>query len=577
VIEQSSQALKYRILWTWDRLICDRTEKSFLGNYKKLIDYMSDHDLNGVILWGFLDDQHGGEEAARELCEYAYKKDVRILPGVGVNIYNGVYCDGEHEFNLQTHLRNHPELRAIGKDGKPVPSDSWVKLWGCPSKKENMAWMKRGLEWLFKNFNPGGLNLQAFEGPYGMCWCDDCRKISESTGATDPNKFNYLPPNREILYQSMMLWLSKTLPSLIETVKRVAPDTLVTYDTFINYWTTSYPPETISAIPENAYCQWIVTGMFDTFDPPEGAKPPTKRNIGFSYYFGSNHLERAYTQPTYSFSDHFCDWSFRRFHPYIHKIRGFCKTCAEQGLDGAITQGTGLATVPDNEINYIGFGEFSSDPDMTVDEFWSKHLPSLYGEKIVDEVKEVMTTAEEYEPLYIKYYNWLGKPLFWWPDPGKIIWKNEISRDDWEAISKDWQSLSQKTKTNLKTAKKAIKRANEGGKSRLEKIIMMLTEYYVFATQLYPAARPFLEAENKAHFLVKKAESLLNRGERQEALKLYESALQLKKQNSLKLEAITKLLRKQPVNQKIYLPKRIEDNYQKTVKDLTNYIKREIA
>ncbi len=66
MIKQGSQALKYRILWTWDRLICDRTKKSFLGNYKKLIDYMSDHDLNGVILWGFLDDQHGGEEAAVE-------------------------------------------------------------------------------------------------------------------------------------------------------------------------------------------------------------------------------------------------------------------------------------------------------------------------------------------------------------------------------------------------------------------------------------------------------------------------------------------------------------------------------
>jgi hypothetical protein len=567
MIKACSQALKHRILWSWDSFLCDRNEKSFLENYKNLVNFMADHNLTGVIIWGFLDDQHGGEDAAHELSEYASKKSVRILPGVGALIYKGVYCEGDHEFSLKTHLRKHPELKAVNWQGEPTKREGG---WGCPSKKENITWMKRGVEWLFKNFNPGGVNFEGFEGAYGMCWCDDCQKISKSVGATHPDIFKKPNP---IMHKAMMLWKSKVLSPLIETVKRVSPDALITYATYTPYWTAKYPPEIISLIPEYAFAQWTVTGFYDTFDPPEGAKPPTKHNIGLGYYFSGTHFDRPFTKRTYSYGGHFFDWSFRRFHPYVLKLKKLCESCAEQGFEGAMIHGTGLPTAPDNEINYIGLEEFASNPDMSLDDFWSKHLPSLYGGDVVDEVKEVMVSAEEYEPLYIKYYNWLGKPLFWYPDPGKIVWKNELSTKDWRAMSQDWQSLSQKTKTNLQTAKKAIKQANKKGKNRLEKIITLLTEYHVFTSQLYPAARPFLEAENKAYSLIKKAESLLNQKKKSEALSLYRSAHQIKNQNKPKIEAVSKLLEKQPVNQKIYKPKKIKEKYQKTVKDLSNQIK----
>src|SRR3990167_10208365 len=77
-------ALPYRFFWTWDHSTnwyleqCGMQEigfanpyskpmNGFLEDYCRLIDFMSLHRINGITIYGFLRDSHGGIEAAQEL------------------------------------------------------------------------------------------------------------------------------------------------------------------------------------------------------------------------------------------------------------------------------------------------------------------------------------------------------------------------------------------------------------------------------------------------------------------------------------------------------------------------------
>src|SRR5262249_5131351 len=106
-------ALTYRLFWTWDHStnwdldqpgqqdvgannVYSKPATAFAEDYRRLIDFMSRHRLNGLVIWGFLRDGHGGIEAAQEIARYGKERGVRILPGVGINAYGGIYWEGNH-------------------------------------------------------------------------------------------------------------------------------------------------------------------------------------------------------------------------------------------------------------------------------------------------------------------------------------------------------------------------------------------------------------------------------------------------------------------------------------------------
>ena len=63
---------------------------------------MAEYGLNGLIIWGFIRDSHGGVAASRELCRYAAERGVRVLPGVGTSGYAGYVFEGNHRYNAHT-------------------------------------------------------------------------------------------------------------------------------------------------------------------------------------------------------------------------------------------------------------------------------------------------------------------------------------------------------------------------------------------------------------------------------------------------------------------------------------------
>src|SRR5262249_39598460 len=137
-----SPVFRRRILWNWDFLTNwdddlrkvhqtrgidpGATSVPYLAapdaynrQFERVVDFAADQGLNGLIIWGFLSDAHGGIPAAQRLSHYARERAVRLLPGVGTVIYGGFYHSGASPYSLTHWLKEHPEVRRmVGKDGK---------------------------------------------------------------------------------------------------------------------------------------------------------------------------------------------------------------------------------------------------------------------------------------------------------------------------------------------------------------------------------------------------------------------------------------------------------------------------
>ena len=116
-------------------------------------------------------------------------------PGIAINAYGGVVWEMDHQFNLATWLRRHPELAAemerpagfqIPDLDLPavLPASAITSVRGCPSRAENQQLDGRGVAWLAETCEIGGVNIEA--GDYGVCGCAIARPAAPS--ARMPNR-----------------------------------------------------------------------------------------------------------------------------------------------------------------------------------------------------------------------------------------------------------------------------------------------------------------------------------------------------------------------------------------------------
>jgi len=364
---REAPAFRYRWLWTWDwRMEWGGTEaggktmgegdykkrpESFVTDYRACIDFMSENGLNGLIIWGFLRDAHGGIEASQEICRYASERGVRILPGIGTSGYRGYYFEGNHQFNAPTWISRHPELESrVLYEGQPVRGCP------CPSKPENKKWLADGARWLFENFEIGGVNLEM--GDFFVCPCPDCRKAREAIASDEPD-----------YYKDMAICLKELIP----VMREAAPDAWLSYATYtgFNREMMARPPKFIELIPADAICQWTVTGMMgdkDIPDPmtslagwPPDLKPMARHNIGYLHWANKS---------TSTANDFF-----------IRRFQAAAANSTRSGLEGLAFYGELGDGQPNMLLNYLAFKEFCFHPDLTVEEFTAKRLVPLYGEK----------------------------------------------------------------------------------------------------------------------------------------------------------------------------------------------------
>jgi len=197
---EGAPGLPFRTFWTWDHSTnwelsqigqqeigvfnpYQKPPRGFLDDYRRLVDFCSRNRIGAIVIYGFLRDSHGGIEAAQELCRYANECGVRIIPGIAIGAYGGVYWEGNHTYNLATWLKANPQHAATMEKGVGFQiadlafplnfphSDYTVSA--CPSAPETMDWMEEAVSWLAETFEIGGINIES--GDYGVCGCERCR------------------------------------------------------------------------------------------------------------------------------------------------------------------------------------------------------------------------------------------------------------------------------------------------------------------------------------------------------------------------------------------------------------------
>ena len=384
-------ALAYRIFWNWDhstnweRGVRGEQEdgcvnpylkraEAFQSDFHRVLDYMGEHKVNGLILWGFLRDSHGGVDASRKIVEHAFDRGVHVLPGIGSSFYGGIYYEGKNRFNVDTWLAdNPPNLRFLDKDGKRLHNAI------CPSKTENIRWLREGADWLFSEFPKlGGANLE--NGDFFTCQCQDCLR-SRAKAENDPN-----------FYYDMLV----TQLPIIEAARQHNPAAWMTYATYTGFnpaeiWKNtdkslvrSAVPRFVSQYPEYAICQWTFTHMVEGWgrEPeagvrkkwPAGLRPPVKHSIGLlhqgSQWFKS---KEWWTRSPRG------NGTGERYVDISELIRHTCLRCAEEGLEGLEILGEVSDSSPANEINYLAFEEFTWRPKTAMDDFVRNRLAPIYG------------------------------------------------------------------------------------------------------------------------------------------------------------------------------------------------------
>ena len=359
------------MLWTWDHSTewalnrpgaqttgasnpYSRTADAFVEDYTKLLRWCGQHHVDAVIVWGLLRDVHAGLETVRCLCDVADRNDVRLLAGVGLNAYGGVYYEGESPYSLRRHLESHPDLYGIDAAGDkmifdfgalgPIPTHH-----ACPSRHENQEFAAESLAWLFKTLPQlGGVQIET--GDTGICQCDRCRQRRQH-------------PSGVLSWDDMALMY----PIAGEAIRSESPDAWIVCETYAH-------PEPFAGAPDDAPTfgdgkpAWaddcIATfpaGSFVAWVCDEYVKPRSSRAwTAAGRVNGDTHrnLMRAH------FSTY---WGRIRGEPAIDWIAEMVQQSTAHGIDGITLFGDVSPFHTGAELNYLALENFGSAANPTAD------------------------------------------------------------------------------------------------------------------------------------------------------------------------------------------------------------------
>ncbi|MBI2438718.1 MAG: hypothetical protein HYV36_07905 [Lentisphaerae bacterium] len=387
-LERPKSALPSSYFWTWDHstnwFVDDpglqiggcynryfKHADTFIEDYRRLTDHAAGLGIKGIIIWGFLRDSHGGVEYAKRVAGYAAKKGVAIMPGFGTTWYGGAYYEGDHRYNLQNFLRQNPDARMLTEKGQPMEFNG--EYGACLGHPAFQAWLKESLDWLFREFEIGGLNLE--NGDFLVDYSPLAKALRQGWPADDPDVFFHQGRS----YQQALLAIQDRLP-----------DILATYATYAgfqycqelkqNTGMGQKPPAMLSILPEQSICQWTLTGMLlkealpltaylddgapaAAFANPQWSKdlrPGAKRNVGFVHQASQ--------------------WSsVNRYQCAVSTIKEACLRAYRSGLEGVSIHGEVSARLIPAALNYLAFSHFTHWPEDTVRAFGRKTLSQVLG------------------------------------------------------------------------------------------------------------------------------------------------------------------------------------------------------
>ena len=321
---------------------------AFINTYKAMSDWMSEHKLNGAMIFGYL---NYGVDAGRLVGHYGRIRGVDIIAGVGTMGYWGAYYGGYNDFNLDTLQKLRPEIQREMKSGAKTT---------CPSLPGNQQYWKEGGNWLAKALPEiGGLYLE--NGDLASCHCEQCR----ATRARESNDTG--------CYWDMM---ASSVP-VIEGAAVTQPQWKYVYATYTSFlpggWktgTSRTPPRFPTQFPPSAICMWTVSGLNqDTW--PEGATAPAPHNVALchspSIWGTPDGADRWWAGPGSSHDD------------VSRRARAYCNRIASGNFEGLILKGMKNHHSPGPMLSYIALGEFSFHPERTMEQWETERLSRLFG------------------------------------------------------------------------------------------------------------------------------------------------------------------------------------------------------
>jgi hypothetical protein len=411
----NNASLPITYLWTWDHSTnwvlddpglqvagCQnrywKRPETFIEDYCRLTDLCARLGFGGIVIFGFLRDDHGGVEAAKTVAAYAASKGVRIMPGVGTTAYGGSYYEGNHEFNLETLVRKDPDCARTDQKGN--------RSFGlCPTHPTVVRWMTEGIQWLMETFPIGGVNLE--NGDFQVCYCKRCQQVAREMGDM-PEHFKaqllgYGPAIKALgpyLRDKWIVYATYTGFAPGQPKEEIPIYTHYIGDTPLPF-AKEFPPEVIA--------QWTLSGMvrknheearrsgctltgmtfnnplpltafldngrpeavYDNPDWPRGIKPPNLHSVGYMH------------QSTQCWGT--------RCSQIISTIKEGCLRSTESGLEGLSINGeTSNRCVP-WALNYLAFAHFIRHPEDDLRGFARGTLaPELGDEKEAQLYVEVL-------------------------------------------------------------------------------------------------------------------------------------------------------------------------------------------
>ncbi len=321
---------------------------AYVNTYEAMIDWMSEHRLNGALIFGYLNQ---GVGPGREVARYGRAHGVDVLAGVGTMGYWGAYYGGENEYNLDALMKIRPEL---------FKQDSKGRLIACPSRPGMRDYWKRSGRWLAEALPElGGLYLE--NGDFARCPCAEC-KANRARAENDTG-----------CYWDLM---ASEVP-VIEGASAVRPDWKFAYAAYTSFTpaglrrgTERSPPHFPGQFPAAAICQWTVTGMDDK-DWPPGLKAPAAHSVGLfhspSVWGKPDGAGRWWAGPGSSHDDASC------------LVRLYCNRMAGAGFEGLVVKGMKNNHSPGPLLTYLALEEFSWHPERTPAQWERERLGRLFG------------------------------------------------------------------------------------------------------------------------------------------------------------------------------------------------------
>ena len=366
----SSPTVKTRFFWTWDHStewvlnvggaqtfgasnLYGRPTATFLEDYARLLRWCGRHGIDAVVVWGLLRDSHGGVDSAKRLCEVAADEGVRLLAGVGLNAYGGVYYEGNSLYSLRNHLEQQPELYGLNQAGEKLRYNFGVygpnaSHHACPSQKANQEYIRESLRWLFTTLPQlGGVQMET--GDTGVCQCQLCRDRRQH-------------PISGFSWEDMALMY----PIAADAIRSVAPDAWIICETYSHpepYAKRDQVPNfgegkpawadaCLAQFPADVFTQWVC----DNYIAPKPKQDWTA--TGRVSKERGRHIMRAH-MGTY--------WGRFRGELAIDWIADMVKRSVAAGFDAVSIFGEVSPFHTGAELNYLALSHFGSSANREAD------------------------------------------------------------------------------------------------------------------------------------------------------------------------------------------------------------------